>query len=97
MPQPIKGVLQKKTHNPNARTAQHYSIVEDLARAPRSMLALEVLQSCPTQIKELFSFIGAVNLNDTSLITFDLEQLPSRLPSHVAFKIKVLSHGMYIF
>ena len=43
------------------------------------------------------SFIGIVNFNDTSLMTFDLEQLTSRLPSHVDFEIKVLSHGMNIF
>ena len=61
------------------------------------MSALEVLQSCPNQIKTLFSSIGAVDPNDTSLITFDLEQLTSRLPSHATFQIKVLAHGMSIF
>ena len=43
------------------------------------------------------SCIDAVDLNDTSLITFDLEQSTSRLPSHVTFQIKVISHGMNIF
>ena len=28
---PSKGVLRKYSYNPNTRTAQHYSIVEDLA------------------------------------------------------------------
>ena len=71
--------------------------MEDLARLICAMSALDVLQSCPTQRKALLSSIGTVYLNDTSLITFDLEQSTSRLPSHVAFHIKVLSHGMDIF
>jgi len=40
---PPKGVLRKSSYNPNARAAQHYSIVEDLAQAPLAMSALEVL------------------------------------------------------
>ena len=28
---PSKGVLRRSSYNPNARAAQHYSIVEDLA------------------------------------------------------------------
>ena len=89
-------MLSKSKHNPNAREAQNYSIVEDLAQAPCAMSALEVLQSFTTQRKELLSFISAINLNDTGLITFDLEQLTSRLPSHIAFQINVLLHGMNI-
>lgn len=45
---PPKGVLRRSSYNPNARAAQHYSIVEDLAQAPSAMSALEVLQSCPS-------------------------------------------------
>jgi hypothetical protein len=40
---PPKGVLKKSTFNPHARAAQNYSIVEDLAQAPSTMSALEVL------------------------------------------------------
>ena len=97
VPQPPKGVLSKSKHTPNVREDQNYSLVEDLAQAPCAMSALEVLQSCPTQRKALLSSIGAIDLNDTGLITFDLEQLTSRLPSHVSFQIKVFSHGMNIF
>ena len=46
---PSKWALRRTTHNLNARTTQHYSIIEDLAQALCVMLALEVLQSCPTQ------------------------------------------------
>ena len=42
---PPKSTLRKTTHNPNARATQHYSIVEDLAKDPCAMLALEVLQT----------------------------------------------------
>jgi hypothetical protein len=46
---PPKGVIQKSTFNPHACAAQNYNIVEDLAQAPSTMSALEILQSCPTQ------------------------------------------------
>jgi hypothetical protein len=46
---PLKGVVKKSTFNPHAQVAQNYSIVEDLAQAPSTMSALEVLQSCPAQ------------------------------------------------
>ena len=47
MPKIPKGVFKKTLHNPNARAATNYSIVEDLAQTPCVMSALEVLQSCP--------------------------------------------------
>jgi hypothetical protein len=43
-----KGVFKKASHNPNARAAQNYSVVEDLSQTPCAMSALEVLQSFPT-------------------------------------------------
>jgi hypothetical protein len=49
MPHIPKGVLKWTSHNPNARVAQNYSIVEDLAQTPCAMSALEVLQSFPSQ------------------------------------------------
>ena len=69
---PSKGVLRRSSYNPNARVAQHYSIVEDLAQAPSAMSALEVLQSFPSQWKALFSTIGGIDPADSSLLTFDL-------------------------
>jgi hypothetical protein len=48
---PPKSTLRKTTHNPNAKAAQHYSIVEDLAQDPCAMSSLEVLQTCPVQMK----------------------------------------------
>ena len=46
---PPKASIKRATHNPNARVAQNYSVVEDLAQAPCAMVVLEVLQSCPVQ------------------------------------------------
>ena len=49
MTKPPKGVIHKSTYNPQARAAQNYNIVEDLAQSPSAMSALEVLQNCPSQ------------------------------------------------
>ena len=46
---PPKASIKWATHNPNARAAQNYSVVEDLAQAPCAMSVLEVLQSFPEQ------------------------------------------------
>ena len=45
---PPKSTLWKAVFSPNARAAQFYSVVEDLAQEPCAMSTLEVLQSCPT-------------------------------------------------
>ena len=85
---PSKGTL-RRTHNLNARAAQHYSIVEDLAQAPCAMSALEVLQSCPSQRKALLQAIGAVDSADTSLLSFDPDHSEPRLPHSIALQISV--------
>jgi hypothetical protein len=87
---PPKGVVQKSTFNPHARVAQDYSIVEDLAQAPSTMSALEVLQTCPTQWKALLKAIGGIDPMDTNLIIFDLEDHIPRLPPQLAFQIQVI-------
>jgi hypothetical protein len=40
-----KGVFKKDSHNPNARAAQNYSVMEDSSQTPCAMSTLEVLQS----------------------------------------------------
>ena len=45
---PPKSTLQKVVFNPNARAAQFYNVVENIAQAPCAMSTVEVLQSCPT-------------------------------------------------
>jgi hypothetical protein len=82
---PPKGIVHKLAFNPHARATQTYSIVEYLAQAPSAMSALEVLQSCPTQQKALLKSIGGIDLTDTNLIIFDLEDHIPRLPPQLAF------------
>jgi hypothetical protein len=42
-----KGVFKKASHNPNARAAQNYFVVEDLSQTPYAMFSLEVLPKLP--------------------------------------------------
>jgi hypothetical protein len=59
-------------------------------QAPSVMSALEVLQSCPTQWKELLKAIGGIDPTDANLIIFDLEDHIPRLPPQLAFQIQVV-------
>jgi hypothetical protein len=81
--------LRRNVHNPQARAAHNYSLVDDLAQSPTAMSVLEVLQTCPTQHKSLLSTLGAVDPADTRLITFDLDSGEPRLPALIAFQIPV--------
>jgi hypothetical protein len=54
------------------------------------MSALEVLQSYPTQRKELLKAIGGIDPTDTNLIIFDLEDHIPRIPPQLAFQIQVI-------
>jgi hypothetical protein len=81
--------LQQNFNNPQARATHNYSLVDDLAQSPATMLVLEVLQTCPIQWKSLFSTLGAFDPIDTRLIAFDLDCGEPRLPTLVAFQIPV--------
>jgi hypothetical protein len=81
--------LRRNVHNPQARAAHNYSLVDDLAQSPAAMSVLEVLQTCPAQRKSLLSAMGAVDPSDTRLITFDLDNCEPRLPAAVAIQIPV--------
>ena len=61
------------------------------------MSALEVLQSCPAQRKLLFLAIGAVDIQVSNLIIFDLENSTPRLPHQMAFQISVLVKNIPCF
>ena len=78
---PPKSTLRKAVFNPNARAAQFYNVVEDLAQAPCAMSTLEVLQSCPTQRKNLLTTLGVVDLDNTNLIHFNVENYKPTLPN----------------
>ena len=73
------------------------NVVEEIAQEPCSMSPMEVLQYCPAQIKELLSSTRVVDPSDVTLITLDLDQSTCRIPSKVAFQIKVTSHRKNIF
>ena len=82
-----KSTLRKVVFKPNSRATQFYNVVEDLAQAPCAMSTLEVLQSCPTQCKNLLTTFGATYLNDMNLIHFNLENLKPRLPHQLDFQV----------
>ena len=84
---PPKDTLRKAIFNPNARAAQFYNVIEYLAQAPCVMSTLEVLQSCTTQQKNLLTTLGALDLDNTNLIHFNVENYKSRLPHQLAFQI----------
>ena len=82
-----KSTLRKKKINPNSRATQFYNFVEDLAQEPCATSTLEVLQSCPTQRKNLLTALGATDPSDMTLIHFNLENLKPRLPHQLAFQV----------
>ena len=88
MAQMPKTSTKHLTINPNARAAQNYSIVEDLAQSPCAMSALEVLQSCLAQRSALLTAIRAIDPKNYLLITFDMTNFKKRLPHHMDFHIK---------
>ena len=95
MPKIPKGVFKKTLHNPNARAASNYSVVEDLAQIPCAMSSLEVLQSCPTQRDALLAALG--NMESSSLMAkFHLSNVKIFLPYHVALSLDVIHGGKTI-
>jgi hypothetical protein len=99
-----KGAFKKASHNPNARAAQNYSVVEDLSQTPCAMSALEVLQSCPAQMKALLTTLCSTETCTPGTIMLDTTDLKtsSALPrsisnssgsSHRNFYTKYLPHG----
>jgi hypothetical protein len=80
-----KGAFKKASHNPNARVAQNYSVVEYLSQTPCAMSALEVLQSFPTQRKSLLTTLGSIETCSSGTIILDMTNLKPRLPYLVAF------------
>jgi hypothetical protein len=91
-----KGAFKKYSHNPNARAAQNYSVVEDLSQTPCAMSTLEVLQSCLAQRKALLNTLGSVETFNPGTIMLDTTNLKPCLPYHVAFQI-VVAHPTKTF
>ena len=95
MPKIPKGVFKKVLHNPNARAATNYSVVEDLAQTPCAMSALEVLQSCPTQQDALLATLGSMD-SSSLMENINLFDVKIFLPYHVALSIDVIHGGKII-
>jgi hypothetical protein len=91
-----KGAFKRASHNPNARAAHNYSVVEDLSQTPCAMSALEVLQSFPAQRKALLTALGSTETCNPGTIMLDTTDLKPRLPYHVAFQI-VVAHPTKTF
>jgi hypothetical protein len=89
LPRIPKGILKFSTHNPNVRFPQNYSIVEDLGLTPCAMSTLEVLQKCASQRNSLLSTLGSLDSCGSKVIKFDVTDVKTRLPYHVAFQIHV--------
>jgi hypothetical protein len=84
-----KGAFKKDSHNPNARAAQNYSVVEDLSQTPCAMSALEVLQNYHSQRKALLTTLGSTETCNLGTIMLDTTDLKPRLPYHVVFQMVV--------
>jgi hypothetical protein len=91
-----KGAFKRASHNPSARAAQNYSVVEDLSQTPCAMSALEVLQSCPAQRKALLTALGSTETCNPGTIMLDTTDLKPHLPYHVVFQI-VVAHPTKTF
>ena len=71
---PPMSTLRNCIFNLNAQATQFYNVVEDLAQEPCAMYTLEVLQSCPTQGRNLLTSLGALDPDDTNLIHLNVEK-----------------------
>jgi hypothetical protein len=91
-----KGVFKKASHNPNARAAHKYSVVEDFSETPCAMSTSEDLQSCPSQRKALLVTLRSTKTCNLGTITLDTTDLKPSLPYHFAFQI-VVAYTMKTF
>jgi hypothetical protein len=85
-----KGAFKKASHNSNARVAQNYSVVEDLAQTPCTMSALEVLQSFPSYRKALLYDLGVDETTNSGMISFYPTDYKPCLPHHIPLHIVVV-------
>ena len=95
MPKIPKGVFKNTLHNPNARAASKYSVVEYLAQTPCEMSTLEVLQSFPAQRDALLAALGSMD-SSSLMAKFNLSDVKIHLPYHVALSIDVFHGGKTI-
>ena len=84
---PPKSTICKSVFNPIARDAQFNNIVKDLAQEPWDMCTFEVLQTFPTQRKNLLLAPEAVDSENSNTSTFNLEKFKSSLFNQLTVKI----------
>jgi hypothetical protein len=89
---PPKALIKHVTHNPNAKAAQNYNIVEDLAQAPYAMFVLEAF---PMQRSTLLSILGVQDPSNLNIISFYTQGKPW-LPPHVPIQTHVAYKGINI-
>ena len=95
MPKIPKGFFNKTFHNPNPRVDSNYYVVEDLSQTPCVTLALEALQSYPSQFDALLETIS--NMDSMILLeNFNIFDVKLRLPYNVSFSIDVTDGGKNI-
>lgn len=88
--------LQCMAHNPHAKDSHNYNVVYVLEQWLVVMSALEVLQTFPSQWKDLFSDLRDIDPSDSWLLTFDLDQSSHSLPSTMSLQIQINIHNITI-
>jgi hypothetical protein len=91
-----KSIIQKETFNTNSLASQNYNNVEYLAQETCTMSTLKVLQHFPSQHRTPLLAIGAMDHEESKLITFNLDYFKERVSHHLAFQIQVLAGGKNI-
>lgn len=81
--------LIQMEHNPHVKAPHNYSVVDDLAQFIVSMSTLEVLQTFLSKKKSLLNTMGAINLLNSRIMTFDLDHSTPIFPSSMDFQIPV--------
>ena len=94
---PPKSTIRKAIFNPNSQATQFCNVVEDLTQAPCVMSTLEVLQSFPTQRKNLLTALGAVDPDNTNLLHFNFLNYKPILLHKLAFQIIMRVVGKRFF
>ena len=84
-------------HNTHAKATHHYNVVDDLAQSPTAMSTLEVLKIRPSQKSALLTTLGAIELLESHMMTFDIDRITPQFPSLVAFQISITIKNIYIY
>jgi hypothetical protein len=93
---PPKSTIRKVTFNPNSHAAQNYNIIEYLVQSTLCYVNPRSSTNCPSQRRTLLSSIGAMDPEESNLITFNLDYFKERLSHHLAFQIQILVGGKNI-